>query len=64
MTSKNLPVPAEHLSFITKSSTFPFCSTITLISCPPMSITVTFPSAKKAAPRPRQVISVTVLSKN
>ena len=40
MTSRKRPVPAEHLSFIRKSLTRPFSSRMILVSCPPMSITV------------------------
>ena len=39
MTSRKRPVPAEHLSFITNSDTAPPLITISLVSCPPMSIT-------------------------
>ena len=41
MASRNLPVPAAHLSFIIKFSRFPLSSrSSALASCPPMSITV------------------------
>ena len=40
MISRNLPVPAEHLSFMIKSRTLPLPIRIILLSCPPISITV------------------------
>lgn len=41
ITSKNRPVPAAHLSFIMKFKSLPLSANFnTLISCPPISITV------------------------
>ena len=52
ITSRNLPVPAAHLSFMAKSATFPSGpSRITLLSCPPMSRTVSAPGKRRLAPR-------------
>ena len=62
MTSMNLPVPAEHLSFMLNLTTLPFFSTMALVSCPPMSTTVQSLPNSRAAPFPWQVISVTVLA--
>ena len=62
MISKNLPVPAEHLSFIANFATLPPRSTMTFVSWPPTSTTVPSPPNRKPAPRPWQVISVTTLS--
>ena len=60
ITSRNLPVPAAHLSFMAKSATFPSGpSRITLLSCPPMSRTVSAPGKRCLAPRAWHVISVT-----
>lgn len=42
MISKKFPVPAEHLSFMVKSSTFPSLMDIISVSCPPTSIIVLF----------------------
>ena len=38
MTSRNRPVPAEHLSFMRKSVTIPFSMRMIFVSCPPMSM--------------------------
>ena len=57
--SRKRPVPAAHLSFMTKLSTPPASSRwMTLESCPPMSMTVRASGARKCAPRAWQVISV------
>ena len=61
MTSMNLPVPAEHLSFMLNLTTLPRSRTMALVSWPPMSTTVQSSPKRKPAPRPWQVISVTVL---
>ncbi len=59
MTSRNLPVPAAHFSFITKSFTRPVSSIdIALLSCPPISMTVRADGRMKFAPLAWQVISV------
>ncbi len=52
--SRNRPVPAAHLSFIRKSFTCPpeGSSRITLLSCPPMSMTVSQPGQRKSGPGP------------
>src|SRR3989339_8198 len=61
MTSRNFPVPAEHLSFISKRATRPFLSNeIILRSCPPMSITVEQSGNRKRAPSACALISVIV----
>ena len=61
--SKNRPVPAAHLSFITKFATAPFSSRrMTLLSCPPISMTVLTSGFKKCAPLAWHVISVILLS--
>ena len=62
MTSRKRPVPAEHLSFMTKRFTAPPTSSITLVSWPPTSTTRPSGPKRYAAPRPWQVISVTALS--
>ena len=62
MTSRNFPVPAEHLSFIANLTTLPPRSTMTFVSWPPTSTTVPPPPNRKAAPLPWQVISVTTRS--
>ena len=63
MTSRKRPVPAEHLSFMTKSFTMPPSTRMILVSWPPMSMTVSSsPPWSSVAPRPWQVISVTVWS--
>src|SRR5208282_130264 len=55
------PVPAAHLSFMTKSSTWPSAeSRIPFASCPPISITNRQPGTRYEAPRAWQVISVGV----
>ena len=61
--SRNLPGPAAHLSFMTKLATAPFSSRrMTLLSCPPISITVRTSGFRKCAPLAWQVISVILLS--
>ena len=51
ITSKNLPVPAAHLSFMTKLDKFPFLSNKSaFISCPPISITVPTSGTRKFTP--------------
>ena len=62
MTSRNFPVPAEHLSFMMNFMTRPFFKAIPLVSWPPMSMTVPFLPNRCQAPFPWQVISVTDLS--
>ena len=63
MISRKRPVPAEHLSFMTKSLTAPSSTAISLVSWPPMSMIRRFSAPKMwQAPRPWQVISVTHLS--
>ena len=62
MTSRNFPVPAEHLSFIANLTTLPPRSTMTFVSWPPTSTTVPPPPNRKPAPLPWQVISVTTRS--
>ena len=57
--SRKRPVPAAHLSFITKFTTLPRSSMrITLESWPPMSMTVRAWGNRKCAPLAWQVISV------
>ena len=62
MTSRNLPVPAAHLSFMTKSAMTPSASReMALLSWPPMSMMVrTVPSwePSHAAPRALALISL------
>ena len=54
------PVPAAHLSFIVKSSTWRSGFTeIAFVSCPPMSMTVRVFGKSETAPFAWQVISVT-----
>ena len=53
ITSRKWPVPAAHLSFITKLSSFPdWLTLITLASWPPMSITVRIFGLIVYAPKP------------
>ena len=62
MISRNLPVPAEHLSFIKKLEAMPPSTVITLVSWPPISTTVQSRPSRANPPFPWQVISVTVLA--
>ncbi len=65
ITSRKRPVPAAHLSFMEKSTTPPAPSVfITLLSWPPMSMTMSVPGTRNWAPLAWQVISVTFLSAN
>lgn len=62
ITSRNRPVPAAHLSFITKCVTFPSSDTdIALESWPPISIIVHLRGYKEKIPLAWQVISVAVV---
>ena len=56
--SRNLPVPAEHLSFIWKSCTMPPNTRMILVSCPPTSIMAHSSPAISRPPLAWQVISV------
>jgi hypothetical protein len=57
--SMKRPVPPAHLSFITKSATWPSASTrMPLLSCPPTSRIVETPGTNHCAPRQWQLISV------
>ena len=57
-TSKKRPVPAAHLSFISKRSTTPCSlSSMTLLSWPPMSIIVRVPGIMCQVPMPCAMIS-------
>ena len=59
------PVPAEHLSFMQKSSTWPSPPTrIAFVSWPPTSRTLVVFGNRKTAPRAWQEISVTCVSPN
>ena len=61
--SRKRPVPAAHLSFMTKLDTLPSGSTLmALLSWPPMSMTERMAGFRKWAPLAWQVISVTDLS--
>ena len=60
ISSRNRPVPAAHLSFITKLVTPPDSSRqMTLLSWPPMSTMARASGYRRWAPRAWQVISVT-----
>ncbi len=62
ITSMNLPVPAAHLSFITKFATWPSSvRLIALLSWPPMSRIVLAEGQTAFAPSAWAVISVTDL---